>query len=119
MTSQPYSQSPHSVIAVRGPIWKWIAPWYGAYAILGALALGFAVLLIPLVIVKAGGSATAIGAAIAAQIIGAASAPIWGELADRTRAYRAIFFNGFVILALGFVGSAYCPVSARGSVQPT
>jgi MFS family permease len=101
-TASPSSH--HVIIAIRGPIWRWIEPWYGAYAILGALASGFAVLLIPLIVARVGGSATAIGVAVAAQNIGAVSAPIWGELADRTRAYRAIFFNGFLVMGLGFVG---------------
>ena len=62
-----------------------IEPWYGAYAILGALASGFAALLIPIIIHKEGGSGTHIGAAVAAQNIGVFSAPLWGVLADRTR----------------------------------
>src|SRR5215469_4619357 len=91
---QSAPQSWHQVIAVHGSFWRWIEPWYGAYAILGALASGLAALLIPLVIEREGGSATAIGAAVAAQNIGAVSAPIWGELADRGKAYRVIFFSG-------------------------
>ena len=98
------SPSPHQIIAVRGPFWRWISPWYGAYAILGATTSGLAALLIPLVIDRVGGSATVIGAAVAAQNIGAVSAPIWGELADRRRAYHAIFFSGFLVIALGFLG---------------
>ena len=47
------------------------------------------------VVTKSGGSPTQIGAAIAAQNVGALFAPIWGWTADRSLAYRAIFFNGF------------------------
>jgi len=35
---QSFSQTAHQVIAVRGSFSRWIEPWYGAYAILGALA---------------------------------------------------------------------------------
>lgn len=100
----PSIRGPEQVIAARGPVRKWLEPWYGAYGVLGALASGFAALLIPLVIAQSGGSALQIGAAIAAQNIGALSAPLWGAMADRTKAYRAIFFSGFIVMAAGFAG---------------
>ena len=90
------------VIPTAGPVRRWIEPWYGAYAILGALASGLAAILIPLAISTHGGSSTEIGGAIAAQNIGALAAPIWGSLADRSKAYRVIFFLGFVIIGFGF-----------------
>jgi MFS family permease len=94
----------HEVIATRGNVHRWIEPWYGAYAILGALASGLAVISIPLIITAGGGSATVIGSTIAAQNIGALFAPFWGTVADRTRAYRTVFFLGFILIALGFAG---------------
>jgi MFS family permease len=94
----------HEVIATHGNVNHWIEPWYGAYAILGALASGLAVITIPLVITAGGGSATVIGSTIAAQNIGALFAPFWGATADRTRAYRTVFFLGFILIALGFAG---------------
>jgi MFS family permease len=93
---------PAQVIPTRGP-GRWIEPWYGAYAILGALASGLAAILIPLVVTKDGGTSTEIGTAIAAQNIGALSAPLWGEMADRSRDYRTIFFGGFLLIGLGFL----------------
>jgi MFS family permease len=92
------------VIATHGNIPRWIEPWYGAYAILGALASGLAVISIPLVVTTSGGSATEIGTTIAAQNIGALFAPFWGTVADRTRAYRVVFFLGFILIGLGFLG---------------
>jgi MFS family permease len=92
------------VIAVRGNIRAWIEPWYGAYAILGALTSGLAVISVPLVVVNGGGTALQIGTAIAVQNLGALFAPLWGTVADRTRAYRTVFFTGFVLIGLGFLG---------------
>jgi DHA1 family tetracycline resistance protein-like MFS transporter len=62
------------------------------------------VISIPLVITAGGGSATEIGSTIAAQNIGALFAPFWGTVSDRTRAYRTVFFLGFILIALGFAG---------------
>jgi MFS family permease len=91
------------VIATHGNIRRWIEPWYGAYAILGALTSGLAVIAIPLVITGGGGNATMIGTTIAAQNIGALLAPFWGIIADRTKAFRAVFFIGFILIGLGFL----------------
>jgi MFS family permease len=97
----PDSPSPSaSVIATRTP-GRWIAPWYGAYAILGACVSGFAPLLVPVEISRAGGSASLIGLSVAAQNLGALSAPAWGALADHAKAYRPIFFCGFFLIAVG------------------
>jgi DHA1 family tetracycline resistance protein-like MFS transporter len=82
---------------------RWIEPWYVAYAILGALASGSAVILIPLAVISRGGSATQIGAAIAAQNVGALFAPFWGWLSDRFKDYRPIFFGGFLLIGAGFL----------------
>jgi MFS family permease len=97
--------APHrEVIATHGNVHHWIEPWYGAYAILGALTAGLAVISIPLVVTGGGGNALQIGTAIAVQNLGVLSAPLWGMVADRTRAYRAVFFTGFVLIGLGFLG---------------
>jgi MFS family permease len=96
--------SERQVIAIKGPVHHWIEPWHLAYAILGALASGLAAILIPLVVTNSGGSSTELGAAIASLNIGALLAPFWGWAADRSLAYRAIFFSGFMLIAAGFLG---------------
>ena len=106
MTSETktISTPERQVIATKGPVHHWIEPWYLAYAILGALASGLAAILIPLVVTNSGGSPTQLGAAIAAQNLGVLFAPIWGWAADRSLAYRAIFFTGFMLIGVGFLG---------------
>ena len=47
------------VIPVKGPVHRWIEPWY--LPILGALASGLAVILIPLVVTNSGGSSDRFG----------------------------------------------------------
>jgi MFS family permease len=102
MINQPPPPA-REVIATHGNVRRWIEPWYGAYAILGALASGLAVIAIPMVVIGDGGNATEIGTAIAAQNIGALFAPVWGAVADKTKYYRFIFFTGFILIGLGFL----------------
>ena len=42
----------------------------------------------------------------AALNFGALFAPFWGWISDRSRAYRSVFFSGFLLIALGFLGFA-------------
>jgi MFS family permease len=100
---QTTAEPDREVIATHGNIRRWIEPWYGAYAILGMLTSGLAVIAIPLVVTGGGGSATEIGTAIAAQNIGALFAPFWGAIADKFKSYRVIFFLGFILIGLGFL----------------
>jgi MFS family permease len=95
------------VIAIPHDAHSWIEPWYGAYAILGALASGLAVIAIPLVVTDAGAPPSTIGAVIAAQNVGVMLAPFWGALADRTHAYRTVFFTGFALIGLGFLDFSF------------
>ncbi len=107
MASNVSSQNPAAAAARAAVIpfrevRRWIQPWYVAYAILGSLVSGAAIILIPVVIVDHGGSAIQIGAAVALLNFGMLFAPFWGWLADRFKDYRAIFFGGFLLIASGF-----------------
>src|SRR5262245_19972057 len=103
-TDRPYTISDRQLIPVQGPIQRWIEPWYLSYAARCALASCRAWILDRLVVTGSGRTATQIGAVIAAQNVGTLFAPLWGWVADRLRAYRAIFFSGFALLAGGFLG---------------
>lgn len=99
--------APNHPVVPTQEVHRWIEPWYVAYAILGALASGTAVILIPVAVTANGGSAMQIGAAIAALNFGVLFAPFWGWISDRSRAYRSVFFSGFLLIALGFLGFAF------------
>ena len=104
--SAPAQATQTAAVIPTGNLRRWIEPWYVAYAILGALASGAAVILIPLAIANGGGSATQMGGAIAAQNVGALFAPFWGWISDRSKSYRSIFLGGFLLIAAGFVSFA-------------
>jgi MFS family permease len=57
-------------------------------------------------VIGRGGSATQIGAAIAALNVGALFAPFSGWLSDRFKDYRPIFFGGFLLIGAGFLAFA-------------
>ena len=101
----PAQATQTAAVIPTGNLRRWIEPWYIAYAILGVLS-GAAAILIPLAIANAGGSATQIGAAIAALNVGALFARFWGWISDRSKSYRSIFFSGFLLIADGFVSFA-------------
>src|SRR5262249_5559952 len=102
-TDRPSTESNRKVIPVQAPI-HWVEPGDLSYAILGAPDSGLAVIVILLVVTVSGGTAAHVGAATAAEDSGALFAPLWGWIADRSRAYRGIFFGGFVLIAFGFLG---------------
>ena len=75
-------------------------PWYWGYAFQGAVVLGTAPILLPLIADKAGGAAQA-GQVVAAFYLGQLLAPMFGSLADRTRRHALVYLGGYVLLALG------------------
>jgi MFS family permease len=88
-----------------------VEPWYWGYAFQGAVVLGTAPILIPIIVAKSGGAAHA-GAVVAAFYLGQLTAPLWGMVADWTRLYRVFFLSGFVLLAIGL--GVFAGTSALG-----
>jgi MFS family permease len=75
-------------------------PWYAGYATQGAVVLGTAPILIPLIVGQAAGAGRA-GLVVAAFYLGQLSAPLWGALTDRTGGHRLFYGLGYVLLAAG------------------
>ncbi len=75
-------------------------PWYWGYAFQGAVVLGTAPILLPLIADKAGGAAQA-GQVVAAFYLGQLLAPLFGSLADRTHRHILVYLSGYVLLAVG------------------
>ncbi len=79
--------------------------WYPAYGILGALT-SLAAILLPITMADARLPPSHIGMVMSSLSVGVLLSPLWGRLADRTRAYRAIFSVGFILVGLSF--AAFC-----------
>ena len=79
---------------------QWIESWYGAYGILGAVSSGIIPITVPLMMAQATGKLSTVGYVMGAFNLGAISSPIWGNIADKTKAFRAIFFGGLAIEAV-------------------
>jgi MFS family permease len=80
--------------------WRWVEPWYVAYALLGMTATGVLPIVVPLAISRLG-SAADVGLVMAAISLGGLTAPLWGGLADRYRLHRWFLAGGFVVTAVG------------------
>ncbi|WP_018125350.1 MFS transporter [Desulfovibrio oxyclinae] len=73
--------------------------WYSGYAFQGAVVLGIAPILIPIIVGKAAGNGAA-GIVVAAFYAGQLLSPLLGGLADRTGKLRMIWAFGYAILGL-------------------
>jgi len=91
-----------------------LAPWYGAYLILGLINSGLVPFLLPLVVAEHGGSLGEVGYVVGAYNAGLLPAPLLGVLVERRRAFRAVFFGGFVVLAAAL---AALPEARLGSTS--
>ena len=76
--------------------------WYGAYALLGVVVAGIIPILLPLYVSQSG-SAAQLGLVMAALSAGMLSSPHRGELADRGRHHREVFWTGLVIVGMALV----------------
>lgn len=80
--------------------WRWIEPWYLAYALLGAAVGGMVPMVVPLTVHRTG-SLAATGLVMAAFNLGGLTAPLWGGLADRYRLHRVLLVGGLLGTTLG------------------
>jgi MFS family permease len=79
-----------------------VAPWYGAYLILGLLTSGLLPFLLPLLIASTTHQLGTVAYVSGAYNLGLLPAPLLGRLAERHRLYRPLFFGAFVILGVAF-----------------
>ena len=80
---------------------RWLESWYGAYAILGAVSSGIIPITLPLMMSKLTGQLSTVGFVMGAFNLGAITSPFWGNIADRTKKFRLIFFSGLAVEAVG------------------
>ena len=78
-----------------------MAPWYGAYALVGLLVNGLVPLLLPLTAAPRG--PVVVSLVVAAFFAGQLTAPIVGGYADRRGVQRAVFLGSFPVMAAGAV----------------
>ena len=76
---------------------RWLEPWYGAYALLGAVSSGLLPILLPLMMATVTHELLTVGYVIGAFNLGALSSPLWGQWADRRQVYGRVFFGGFIL----------------------
>jgi len=81
-------------------------PWFWGYLFQGAVILGVAPILMPIIVGKTQ-SASAVGLVVGAFYLGQVFSPIVGKLADQTRWFAGFFLGGFVLIALGCVGFVF------------
>lgn len=94
--------------ALREP-GRWISPWFGAYALLGAISSGILPILLPLMIVGLTHHLSWIAYVMGGYNLGLLSSPLWGSLADRRHAHRTLFFGGFLVLMGALVAMPFLP----------
>ncbi len=93
---------------LRGPR-RWLEPWYGSYAMLGAVSSGLIPVLLPLMMEAISHSLATVGYVVGAFNLGALTSPFWGNLADRRKIYRPIFFGGFILEMAALVAFPLAP----------
>ncbi len=79
---------------------RYSEPWYTGYAFQGAVVLGVAPILLPILVGATGGPAAA-GMVVAFFYVGQLLAPMLGIVTDRSRRFRLTYFAGYALLAVG------------------
>src|SRR5689334_12549218 len=88
----------------RSP-WRYVAPWYLAYSILGLVTSGMLPFLLPLMISTTTNEPSRIGYTIGAYNAGLLPAPLLGLVAERFGLFRPVFFGGFGALSVGLAAA--------------
>lgn len=78
-------------------------PWFWGYLFQGAVILGVAPMLIPVIVGRAE-SAADVGLVVGAFYLGQVFSPLVGRIADATRWFAGFFLAGFVLIGAGCAG---------------
>ncbi len=82
---------------------RYIEKWYWGFLLQGAIVLGLAPILIPLIVGGKKGAVEA-GFVVAAFYLGQLAAPLLGELADRFRLYKVIYLGSYIVMGVSVLG---------------
>ncbi len=82
---------------------RFIEKWYWGFLLQGAIVLGLAPILIPLIVGSRAGAVEA-GLVVAAFYLGQLAAPLLGALADRFRLYKAIYLGSYILMGVSVLG---------------
>ena len=88
---------------IAPPVAPPVAPWYLAYLILGLINSGLLPFLLPLDVAGRSHDLGQVAVVIGAYNAGMLPSPLLGALAERRQLFRAVFFGGFIALAVGLV----------------
>src|SRR5215469_5291416 len=83
---------------------RYIRPWYVAYLLLGIVTAGMLPVLLPLIVEARTHRLATVAYVLGAYNFGLLTSPLWGIVAERTRAYRSLFLGSFLVTAGGIVG---------------
>lgn len=78
-------------------------PWFWGYLFQGAVILGVAPILIPIIVGKVA-SPSDVGLVVGAFYLGQVFSPLVGKIADATRRFALFFLGGFLLIGLGCAG---------------
>jgi MFS family permease len=83
---------------------RYIRPWYLAYLLLGIVTSGILPVLLPLSLAALSHRLSTVAYVIGAYNFGLLTSPVWGILAEHTKAYRNLFLGSFLVTAIGILG---------------
>lgn len=79
---------------------RYASPWYVAYLLLGVVTSGLVPVLFPLMMTAVSHRASTVAYVMGVYDLGLMTSLLWGVLAERRKAYRRLFFLGFLLCTL-------------------
>lgn len=85
---------------------KYIEKWYWGFLLQGAIVLGLAPILIPIIVGSQKGALEA-GAVVGAFYLGQLASPVFGMLADKYSLYKFLYLASYIFMGMSVVGFIY------------
>ena len=82
---------------------KYIEKWYWGFLLQGAIVLGLAPILLPIIVGHKRGPIEA-GLVVAAFYLGQLASPLLGSLADKFKLYKPIYLGSYIVMGLSIIG---------------